>query len=113
MKYTLFGFSQAKAIEYGLDDRDLLILRWFVDNSRTMDKKEINGNIYYLINYESIYEYLPIRKWKKDKVYKRLKKMVKQGLLFHETISEDGKCDYYNFNGEKYIKLLTNNEEEF
>ena len=31
MKYTIYGFSQEKAIEFGLDDRDLMLLRWFVD----------------------------------------------------------------------------------
>ena len=35
MKYTIHGFSQQKAIELGLDDRDLMILRWFVDYKDT------------------------------------------------------------------------------
>ena len=31
MKHTLHGFSQKNAIDLELDDRDLMILRWFVD----------------------------------------------------------------------------------
>ena len=35
MKYNLYGYSQQKAIELGLDDRDLMILRWFIDYKDT------------------------------------------------------------------------------
>ena len=31
MEYSIHGFSQEKALELGLDDRDLLILRWFIN----------------------------------------------------------------------------------
>ena len=31
MKFTHLGFSQRVAIDIGLDDKDLAILRWFVD----------------------------------------------------------------------------------
>ena len=35
MKYTILGFSQRKAVELGLDLKQLLILRWFVDYKDT------------------------------------------------------------------------------
>ena len=40
MKYTILGFSQRKAVELGLDLKQLLILRWFVDYK---DIKAENG----------------------------------------------------------------------
>ena len=62
LEYTIHGFSQENAIKLGLDDRDLLILRWFVrfkDNGK-MASKIIDGDKYYWIKYEGIIEDLPI-----------------------------------------------------
>lgn len=107
MKYTLFGFSQAKAIEYELDVNDLMILRWFVDYKDTgrMAKKIINEDIYYWIKYEAIIEDFPITNWKKDTVYRRFKKLVSKGILKHETIKQCGVWSYYSL-GDNYIHLI-------
>lgn len=45
MKYTMLGFSQQIAADYGLDLNDLAILRWFVDfkESSNMRSMKIDG----------------------------------------------------------------------
>ena len=83
MKYTMLGFSQQIAADYGLDLNDLAILRWFVDfkergNMRSM---EIDGDVYYWVFYEKISEELFIIKLQKSAIYKRLKKMCDCDIL--------------------------------
>lgn len=108
MEYTIHGFSQENAIKLGLDDRDLLILRWFVrfkDNGK-MSSKIIDGDKYYWIKYEGIIEDLPITNIKSnDSVYRRLKKMSKAKVLKHQTIKAGGTYSYYCL-GENYPSLI-------
>lgn len=108
MEYTIHGFSQENAIKLGLDDRDLLILRWFVrfkDNGK-MASKIIDGDKYYWIKYEGIIEDLPITNIKSnDSVYRRLKKMSKAKVLKHKTIKAGGTYSYYCL-GENYHSLV-------
>ena len=108
MEYVVHGFSQEKAIELGLDDRDLLILRWFInfrDNGK-MATKIIKDDKYYWIDYQGIIEDLPIMKIKNaDSVYRRLKKMAKVRVLKHETVRAGGVFSYYTV-GENYPALV-------
>ena len=108
MEYSIHGFSQEKAIELGLDDRDLLILRWFInfrDNGK-MATKIIKEDKYYWIDYQGIIEDLPIMKIKNaDSVYRRLKKMAKVRVLKHETVRAGGVFSYYTI-GENYPALV-------
>ena len=108
MEYVVHGFSQEKAIELGLDDRDLLILRWFInfrDNGK-MATKIIKDDKYYWIDYQGIIEDLPIMKIKNaDSVYRRLKKMAKVRVLKHETVRAGGVFSYYTI-GENYPALV-------
>ena len=108
MEYVVHGFSQEKAIELGLDDRDLLILRWFInfrDNGK-MATKIIKEDKYYWIDYQGIIEDLPIMKIKNaDSVYRRLKKMAKVRVLKHETVRAGGVFSYYTI-GENYPALV-------
>jgi len=64
MKFTIHGFSQQKAIDLGLSNDDLLILRWFVDFKETgkMDKfyEQKENVFYYWVAYKKIIEDLPI-----------------------------------------------------
>ena len=107
MKHTLHGFSQKNAIDLELDDRDLMILRWFVDYKDTgkMVTKIINNVPYYWIKYTGIQEAFPITNWKKDTVYRRLKKMVDHNVLKSIVIKEEGTWTYYAL-GDNYIKLV-------
>ena len=93
MKYTIHGFSQQKAIEFGLDERDLMILRWFIDYKDTgkMAKKVIAS-------------------WKKDTVYRRLRGMADKGVLKHKTLKQGGIWSYYTI-GPNYIYLTDTNGE--
>ena len=97
MEYSIHGFSQEKALELGLDDRDLLILRWFInfrDNGK-MATKIIKEDKYYWIDYQAIIEDLPIMNIKSaDSVYRRLKKMAKVSVLKHETVRAGGVFSY-------------------
>ena len=106
MKYTIHGFSQQKAIELGLDDRDLMILRWFVDYKDTgkMVKKILDNDMYYWIKYEGIQEAFPIINWKKDTIYRRLKAMASKGVLKHKTVKEFGTYSFYAI-GPNYLGL--------
>jgi len=121
MKYTIHGFSQRKAIKLGLDNDDLLILRYFIDfkDSGAMVSKVIDNKTYYWIKYETILEQLPILKLKKDSLYRRLKKMCVAGVLEHKTVKKNGTYSFYSV-GKSYIDLiadlnyngLDNNESE-
>ena len=108
MEYSIHGFSQEKAIELGLDDRDLLILRWFInfrDNGK-MATKIIKNDKYYWIDYQAIIEDIPIMNIKSaDSIYRRLKKMAKVSVLKHETVRAGGVFSYYTV-GENYPPLV-------
>ena len=112
MKYTIHGFSQQKAIELGLDDRDLIILRWFVDYKDTgkMVKKILDNDMYYWIKYEGIQEAFPIINWKKDTIYRRLKAMASKGVLKHKTVKEFGTYSFYAI-GPNYLGLTDTKHE--
>ena len=114
MKYTIEGFSQEKAIEYGLDIEDLIILRWFVDFSPKMSQKQINDSIYYWINYQAILKDLPILGFKtKDRLYRKLKVMVEKDILKHVGVkNKDGSFSYYAFST-KYEELVGKNTEPY
>lgn len=110
MEYSIHGFSQEKAIELELDDRDLLILKWFVKfkDSERMISKIISDDKYYWIKYDGVTEDIPITKMKKDTVYRRLKKMCKIGILKHKTVKIGGSYSYYAL-GRNYKLLIDTN----
>ena len=50
MKYTFLGFSQQAIINLGLDDKEVVLLRWFVDftaGNKKITKKIFNNEVYY------------------------------------------------------------------
>lgn len=107
MKYTIHGFSQSVAIQLGMDNDDLLILRWIVD-SINVDKMDVvceNNEIYYLINYDSLLKDIPILQIKKDTLYRRLKKMAAIDVLEQIIKKNDrGLFSYYRLS-DKYYEL--------
>lgn len=107
MKYTMLGFSQQIAADYGLDLNDLAILRWFVDfkESGNMRSMEIGGDVYYWVFYEKILEELFIIKLQKSAIYKRLKKMCDCDILKKKTVSCGGNYSYFAL-GENYQELI-------
>lgn len=112
MKYTIEGFSQAKAIELNLDAIDLCILRWITDfaNTDSMVKMQVENKIYFWVKYEGLLQELPILGIKKDSLYRRLKNMVEQGVLEHTTVKMGGTFSMYRF-GERFIDLIANKEQ--
>ena len=75
MKFTMCGFSQQAALEFGLDTTDLYILRWIVDfmESGRMRTMTLDGERYYWVSYQGIVDDMPLLYIKKDAVYKRLR----------------------------------------
>ena len=112
MKYTIHGFSQLVAMDLKLDDRDLMILRWFIDYKDTgkMVKRIIDGDMYYWIKYEGIREAFPIANWKKDTIYRRLKKLVSANVLKHKAVKQAGTYSFYAI-GDNYLTLTDTTSE--
>lgn len=108
MKFTHLDFSQQRAIEMDLDDKDLAILRWFVDfkDSKKMTKKIFDNEVFYWVKYEAVIEEYPIFKFKKDTVYRRLKRLANKGILKHRTLKQGGVWSYYSL-GDRYIELIS------
>lgn len=108
MKYTVFGFSQAKLIKLGLDIEDALILRYFIDfkDSGKMSKELFDTDVFYWVKYESIKKELPILNIGKDRIYRKLKKLVDAGILVHQTKKSGGTFSFYGV-GKQYSSLIT------
>lgn len=111
MKYTIEGFNQEEVIKLGnLDVIDLVILRWIVDFEPKMTKKEIDGEIYFWVNYQSLLDALPILDICKKTLYRRLEKMCSVEILKHKNVKENGNYSYYTF-GQKYTNLISKMSE--
>ena len=113
MKYTIEGFSQRKVLslrdeKQRVDCIDLVLLRWFIDFKDTPKMKycDINGSIYYWVNYEKILSDLPILSISKRAVYDRFQKLVKFGVLTHYHVKDGGSFSYYGI-GDTYESLVS------
>lgn len=103
MKYTIFGFSQEQVLNLcdehqSIDERDLMILRWIMDfYFGGMEKLVIDGVEYGWVNYSYVCDELPIMHLNPEAVRRRLKKLVKFGLLYHQNVksSKVGNRAYY------------------
>jgi hypothetical protein len=114
MRFTVHGFSQKEAIKLKLDNDDLLLIRWFVDFKDTgkMDRIIINNIPFYWISYQSVCDDLPIIATKKDTLYRRLKEIVKNNVLQHETVrTKRGTYSYYAL-GVEYVKLIDDAQKD-
>lgn len=103
MKYTIFGFRQEQVLNLcdehqSIDERDLMILRWIMDfYFGGMEKLVIDGVEYGWVNASYVCDELPIMHLNPESVRRRLKKLVKFGLLGHRQVknSEVGTRAYY------------------
>ena len=111
MKYTIFGFDQAAAIQLNLTIEDLAVLRFLVDfkDSGKLQKKFINGEEYIWINYDIILKEYPILNIKKRALAVRMKRLcssqcniLKSVLLQNKT----GTKMYFRLNPAIYKKIL-------
>ena len=107
MKYTIEGFDQKTAIEYGLDVTDLTILRWFVDfmHSNRISKVMHDGKEYCWIKYDGLLTDMPILGIQKKMLAIRLKKLVDAGVLIHATKKVGGTFSLYAI-GDNYTNLI-------
>ena len=116
MQYTIHGFNQAEAVKLGLNNDDLLILRWFVDFTPSNKIKSclINGKPYYWINYGYLLECLPIlhkkqRALASDNIQRLLNSNVlKREIRLNapEIEHKSGKTAWFGF-GENYEQLIS------
>lgn len=118
MKFTLYGFSQQRALEFRretekngkktilkLDCTDLMLLRWFVDFFPRMTKKHIEGKEYAWVNYATVIEDLPLLDLTKQSIYLKFKKMADFKILEHKHIKDGGSYSYFGF-GVNYEVLI-------
>ena len=109
MKYNLQGFSQEVASELNIDGIDLYLLRWFVDfkDTKQMDTKIVDGEVYYWIYHKKVSEDMPILHLQKTAIYRRLKKLCKAQIFKKTVVRERGTFTYYAI-GPNYIRLISN-----
>lgn len=108
MKFSIHGFYQPRAVELGLTNDDLLVLRWFVDFAGTEKMKTIieDDGIYYWISYSTILEDLPVLKiTKKTLKRKHFDKLCEAKVLKHKHIKQGGSFSYYAY-GINYDTLI-------
>lgn len=108
MKYTILGFNQEKALEFGFDVEDLLIIRWFVDfySSSKMIKMNVGDKTYAWVNYSRVIEDIPILNMNKDTLSRRMKKICETGIMEHETLKQGGTFSLYKLT-DKYNQLIS------
>lgn len=109
MKYTIEGFSQQMLLDFNLDEKDALILRYFIDfkDSGNMTIKIIDDKPYYWLKSAALLKDLPILKIKSNDVLKRrLNKLIECKVLEHEHVLKGGSYSFYSI-GENYHKLIT------
>lgn len=114
MKNSILGFSQRKLMEYGLDIKDAMLLRYFIDFMGTgkMTSIIIDDVCYYWVKYEHLKNDIPILGiTSNDGLRKRLKKLENKKILGHYHKLEGGSYSYYSV-GENYINLITDNTKE-
>lgn len=112
MKYTIHGFSQRKALEFGLKSDELLILRWFVDFMGTsrMKKFTVDEEQFFWVKYDFILEQLPILKCNKKNLAAKFKKLVNADILKNKTLKKGGTYSLYCI-GERYEELISDTPE--
>jgi hypothetical protein len=57
MKFTVLGSNQRKAVEFGLDLKDLVIIEWMQKFWPKMKKKIIDGKEYGWVKYDALIDY--------------------------------------------------------
>lgn len=107
MIYSILGYNQKELCELNITVRDALILKYITDFMKTGKMVTIKhkGQTYYWVDYKAAVASLPILNIKKDMLYRRLKELVKVGVLKHYTKREGGTFPFYAL-GDKYENLI-------
>ncbi|WP_143314790.1 hypothetical protein [Clostridium sp. HBUAS56017] len=114
MKNAISGFNQVKLIEFGLDLKYALLLRYFVDfrDTKSMTIIIVNNEPYYWLSYKHMKENIPIIGIKSnDALRRRLKKLEECKILGHYHKLQGGSYSYYCL-GENYPLLMLDNTEK-
>lgn len=111
MQYSFLGFSVKKIIEFGLDIKDLAVLRYFDDfrESGRMNYETIEGEKYYWVSYQSFAKEMPYLGLEKRSIMARMLKLRDLGILNHYTKKEGGTFSYFKL-GNKFYELFDNND---
>ena len=112
MQYSFLGFSVKKIMEFGLDIKDLAVLRYFDDfrESGRMNYETIEGEKYYWVSYQSFVKEMPYLGLEKRSIMARMLKLRDLGILNHYTKKEGGTFSYFKL-GNKFYELFDNNNE--
>lgn len=113
MKYNIFGFSQAKLVEYKLNLDHAAILRWFVDfyPSDSMVKILVDGKQFGWVRYDAVLQELPCMQIKtKDRIYRLFNDLVVTGVLDKYTLRKGGTFSYFSV-GSMYLNLITDGKK--
>ena len=117
MKYSIEGFSQEKLVEQGLDCRDAVFLRWFVDFQATNQMKihVEDSNIFYWIDHKTVIQELPILgRSTPDSVGKYIKHLIDKGVLEKHLVrrgQDKGTEVYYRIVPALIYECTTSKEE--
>ncbi|WP_195263707.1 conserved phage C-terminal domain-containing protein [Clostridium sp. 1001275B_160808_H3] len=113
MQFSFLGFSVKKIMEFGLDIKDLAILRYFADfkDSGRMNYEIIEDEKYYWVSYQSFAKEMPYLGLEKRTVMARMLKLRDMGILNHYTKKEGGTFSYFKL-GNKFYELFDNNKNE-
>ena len=107
MKFSFLGYSVEGIMEFNLDIKDIVILRYFDDfrNTGKMNYEEVHGEKYYWVSYQNIERELPFLDLNRRSIMKRMHKLRDVGILKHYTKKEGGTFSYYAVD-KNYEKLV-------
>jgi hypothetical protein len=107
MKFTVLGSNQRKAVEFGLDLKDLVIIEWMQKFWPKMKKKIIDGKEYGWVKYDALLKDYPLLEINAKKVlYRRMKAMEDLEILDHRGVKDEtGSFSYYRLT-EKVLELI-------
>ena len=107
MQCSFLGFSVSKMMKLGLDVKDIIILRYFVDfkDTEKNNTEVINGETYYWVNYKYMEVDMPHLALAKKAIMTRMLKLRDLGILKHYTKKEGGTFSFFTL-GDKYNDLI-------
>ena len=113
MKYNIFDYNQKKAIELGLDLKDLLILNWIQIFYPKMNKTIRDSKQYFWVKYSAVLSDIPILEIESEKgLYKRMQKMCDIGILEYLPIRTSQGCFAYYLITELIAELVLSHSSQ-
>ncbi|MGL4731181.1 MAG: DnaD domain protein [Clostridium sp.] len=104
-------FNEYEAIKFDVSIDDILILDYIFKNQDKFICKTFNNEKYYWVDYEEMLSKLPILNIKKDTLYRKLKKLCKNGVLKHKLFKHPVTYSLYGFT-DVFYKILDKSEPD-